>query len=153
MSDLRGLDRVVADACELIEKHGHMVTGVFGEDVAENFCYTVGRTEADKPELWLGQLPPQLAQQILNRLALGLDVTAPREVTAEEAEFSCGFRVVGPVDAQRFPLGMAARLYGREADAYSVLQVLWPDDEGRFPGEDGYDAERFPQTVLPLAAS
>lgn len=35
---------------------------------------------------------------------------------------------------------------------FETVQLLWPDTRNKLPTEDGYDAARFPQALLPRAS-
>ncbi len=142
-------DPILGKLAELIAEHGWAVQGVFGDTRDSVFSYTVGLSERSLPEFWLGTLDPRQAQPILNnlaRLALSrgrLPVDEPIDI-----EWSIPFRLRGPVDKQASEAFAAKALYGWEA--VEVVQVLWADRQGRFPDEEGYDGEGFPQRLLPL---
>lgn len=139
----------------MIARVGWAVQGVFGETPEDMFSYTIGLTDKGLPELWIGTLGPQQSQPVLNGLA---ELALSRHGRGEalpigepiDAEYSVPFRLRGPVDVE------AAEAFGAVRWAIdkpvTLLQVLWPDNEGRFPDQDGYDQGHFPQRVLPLAA-
>jgi hypothetical protein len=134
-----------------IAKHGWAVQGVFAAEGQEggSFSYTVGMTEAGLPELWVDSLDPRMAAGILN--AVG-QVQCSRGVALDgevDAGYSVPFRVRGPVDNEAAEAFTALAMYPHP-QIVEVRQVLFPDAAGRFPDEDGYDAEALPQRVLPL---
>lgn len=105
------------------------------------FGFTIGLTRTfGHPEAFIIGLPPQLMFQILENVAkavAGGHRFEPGERTELLLEqLSCGLR---PVDAAWHgvflePLSM---FYG--AEPLQVLQVVWPDRQGKLPGDDGFD--------------
>lgn len=143
-----------AHVAGLVAEHGWALQGVVGDAPAEVFTYTVGMTNRGLPELWLGTLAPtSQGGLIVNTLAARhLEVPLAPGSRVGGEDFNVEFLVRGPVDYRASESFMAGRLGGLpDGQVPAVLQILWPDDEGRYPGDDGYDDERFPQLVLPLA--
>lgn len=116
---------------EMIKQYGWTVQGVFDAEGGPFFSYTVGLTEAGLPELIVSGLGPQQGIVVLNNAA---KVHSREELehghTSEEI-ITVEMRVI---DAPRAEIGMATRLYGETARA---VQIVWPDDEGLFPAQDG----------------
>lgn len=147
----------LARIAEIIAEKGWAVQAVGGDTAAESFCYTVGLAQMGHPELWIGTLDPRQGGGILNAVAqAGIDGKvnfAPGEV---DVAYSTPFRLHGPVDPEAAEAFVALRLQGDLPGIPGVevrmLQVLWPDEAGRFPGDDGYDAGRFPQRLLEVVA-
>ena len=54
-----------------------------------------------------------------------------------EGGYWCGFRAVHPVHFAEY-VGQALRYY--DGDRFRLLQCFWPDNAGRLPWEDGFDA-------------
>jgi Domain of unknown function (DUF4262) len=54
---------------KIVSEHGVMIQAVGGGDSVD-FAYTVGLAEIEEPELIIFGLPPNIAQDILNDLAL-----------------------------------------------------------------------------------
>lgn len=145
------LDAYLIKLTDLIEKHGWAVQGVFPtQDDPDHmaFSYTVGLTEKDKPELYLDTLGPNQGTAILNACAQAVaDGIVPLHGDTLDVEFSVPFRWHGPISSREAEMNMCHRLYV-EIEAW---QVLWPDTEGKYPGDEGYDAEHFPQRLMGLA--
>ncbi len=153
MSDIPDgrLDAYLVQVMEVIQEHGWMVQGVFGtEDLPTAFSYTAGLSESNHPELFLDTLNPRQATGILNAVAklVRADALDPRLGGTFDAEYSCPFAWHGPIDGHHAEVNMAFNLYG---DNVTVFQVLWPDTSGKFPFDDDYDFENFPQRLMPLA--
>lgn len=144
------MNALLAHVRSLIKAHGWAVQGVFdNDDPAKNFAYTVGLTEAGLPELWVATLSPVQGGALLNAtvktvLERFADVVSEGEL---DVEWSVPVRLRGPVSAEEAEANAATALYPHPR-VVSVMQVLWPDTEGRFPGDDGYDEVGFPQRVL-----
>lgn len=145
------LDAYMVKMMDGIHEHGWMIQGVFGTaDDPGSFSYTAGLTGTGHPELFIDTLAPNQAGGILNAVARLVrdDKLTPRQGEQFDAEYSCPFAWHGPIDADEAEVNTTRSIYGRDI---TVWQVLWPDTEGRFPGADGYDDDRFPQRLMPLA--
>lgn len=136
---------------ETITEHGHAVQGVFGEPF---FAYTVGRSTVGAPDLYAGgNMDPRNMTVILNIICQmvdeGIIVLA---IVAETGEDVPGVLANDlPVrfikaDPEKAEMNMNLALYGEYPK--EVYQVLFPDPEGKFPGEAGYD-EAYDQRVCP----
>lgn len=142
-------EHMLARVIPVIRKHGWMVQGVFGTktDPGPNFAYTIGLTEAGIPELVITGLPHGLATVLLNAYArrhfLVEELHAGDEVT--KAPSLVPFRVV---DAPGTIGGPATVLYGKHA---RFLQLVWPDQDGNYPGDPGwtYDGDAQPVFSTP----
>jgi uncharacterized protein DUF4262 len=134
---------VFLDQCRAtIVEHGWMVQGVFPttESVARGetltFAYTVGLTAKGLPEMILVGLPldgaadwlNDAARQAVERGAVELDTDVDGIIAGVSVRFTA---------TTTAPLSVARRLYGAGVRA---VQMLWPDDQGRFPGDPAYDA-------------
>lgn len=130
--DMTGYKGKVA---EVIAEHGWMIQGV-GAEVP--FAYTVGLTEYGHPELLMRGLPFKTMQGLLNDLAQPVKEHGRRYQPGERVpEIIRDYDVLlhGPIDPRDGELFQAIYLYGQ----IDALQVLWPDRDGRFPGEAGFD--------------
>ena len=107
------------------------------------FAYTIGLTERQLPELYLHNVAPNQATEILNALAKHVSERgqAPSDGELLDIGWNVKFRVRGPIDTTRAEMTQAENLYG--PSEVNGFQVLWPDRAGHFPGEDGYDSETF----------
>ncbi len=137
----------------LIAKHGWYAQGVFGTAArrAPSFVYTIGMTPAGLPELLIVGLPIALAHQILScavHMHTGTEITDGDEV---DLGFSVKFRAatVAPLPVARL-FGIAHRVY--PAQVISAIQLMFPDEHGRFPGEDGCEFNDRSFTADELAA-
>lgn len=134
-----------------IEKFGWTFMGVFGteDQPITNFVYTIGLTEKGMPEVFVsGNFAPQSMQSIAGTVAQefadhALAGTEPELGEREDLfNLKVELRVVHDTDK----CNIARKFYG---DRVRVVQVIWSDKEGRLPGEEGYDFEKFPQEILP----
>lgn len=134
--------KILAD----IDAVGRHITGVApapGDEDADTFAYTTGLTRTLGVELAIATLGFELASPILSRVASAI-TTVPTE--GERIDLGDGqpvlFHRAG--DTSRF--GVTRFIYGGDP-VHGVWQVLWPDPDGRFPTEAGYDHARFPQPL------
>jgi hypothetical protein len=153
VGDLRQYEYLVGVA-EKIRTHGWAVQGVFGDGAEDTFSYTVGLAARGLPELWIGGMSPQQAAAILNDLAsVAVDEGSFADGASlrGRADWSMPMRIRGPVSPAAAEVGVARALQPK-VDV-GVQQVLWPDAEGVYPDEDGYNTLGFPQPVLPKGRS
>lgn len=135
---------------EKIIDYGWALQTVFDPDgdPAKMFTYTAGLTDRGLPELWIATLAPEQAGRILNSVAeLVVDGLPPTPGSVVDAGWSTPFRFHGPCDLEAVEVGVAVTL---APGPVTLLQVLWPDTAGLYPGDVGYDEARFPQRLLPL---
>lgn len=85
------------------------------------------------PELAIFGLDPQTMGRCLN--GLGRQIA-----TGRPAEINDGVRPVDP-DWRAGFFGAAGAFYQQSAPSIPFLQMLWPDGDGRFPGQSGCDSE------------
>lgn len=119
-----------------IESAGFAVQGVFATTEGHSsFCYTVGLTVRGWPELIvLG--PTDVGHPLLNRIVEYLDGIGEVPTAGDLPDFmETGYRLRLRACTTRgdFPFSIAHALY---PDVVG-LQVLMPDDQHRYPGEDG----------------
>jgi hypothetical protein len=136
--DMDAYDRKVAG---LIEQYGMFVQGVLpdgsGDPSEPGFCYTVGLSAVDHPEFIVFSLPPEIAQTILNDLGFRIlrgEVTVAAGDTIHQLVRNYPVRLVEVTDTTEH-LTMANRFYSGPGLPVRALQVVFPDDAGRWPWE------------------
>lgn len=135
----------VRGCLDTIAKHGWMVQGVFGDAPNQTFAYTVGLAGQNKPELIMTGVAPSTAAGLLNDTA--------------QREFQAGDLVAGVVDG--YPLyalqvldssthlTLVNRIYANpDGSPVAALQLVWPDDQARFPWNTGYELSPEYQELL-----
>lgn len=140
-----GADDLIGDALAQIAAGRWAVTGVLGDAAHPPIAYTSGLTDLGRPELVMTGLPPRLAGLLLDHAA---------QIVAGDAGFGAGSTIparlrqrvsltaIDVIDAS--PMRLTRVLYGLRFDA---VQLVWPDDAGRYPWQAGY---AIPQQVQPL---
>jgi Domain of unknown function (DUF4262) len=122
-----------------IDEHGWALQHIDPTDQSLAFTYTVGLADAGLPELIIIGLPFPVSAGYLNHfaklslsseLALGsqYDVQTPSRVV----RWLVG--AVSPSNASQY-LGIAEAIHGAPVVG---LQLIWPDADGRLPGDPGY---------------
>ncbi|MDG4834181.1 DUF4262 domain-containing protein [Solwaraspora sp. WMMD1047] len=138
---------------EIIDRIGwavmHVLPTYDDPDITTPFAYTVGLTAHDYPELIIAGLPPEVAHGLLNDLAGRLYDKAERFACGQRiSDLIAGYDAVlvegAPIDAL-LP-GVAIARYGR--NRVRLLQVVWPDPQGRFPWDAGYDVDPDTQPLI-----
>ena len=137
------MDAFLQGQAEIIDRVGWSVIHVFPSrddpPTTAAFTYTVGLTAHDHRELILAGLPPEIAHTMINDLASRVYDKAERFAHGQLInDVLAGYAAVivdGPPNDHLHPDAVFA-LYGR--DKVRLQQLLWPDQHGRFPGDDGY---------------
>lgn len=126
-----------------IARYGWSGIFVFDSDADRPpFLYTIGLTEIDLPEILVVGLPPDIAHgMVISAIKDMLDEGyVPKDGTVTEKVLT-GYKVrYRDLDAN-----LARTHYACQAFFYyenfagprtpSVIQLVWPDEQGRFPGE------------------
>lgn len=138
---------------EMIDEHGWMVQGVFptAADQGPMFAYTVGLTAHGFPELAIAGLEPQTMQTLLNDVAKRVYDTNRRYTHGEVLDDVLGNEykitiVGGPASTETIWPGSAHGLYGQQA--VRLQQLVWPDDQHRYPWNEGYSLPLNGQPVI-----
>jgi hypothetical protein len=126
----------------------HVLPTADDPDTTTPFAYTVGLT-AHHPELLIAGLPPEVAHGLLNDLAGRVYDKAERFTHGQRvSDLIAGYDAVlvegAPIDALQ--PGVAIARYGR--DQVRLMQVVWPDPQGRFPWDTGYDFDPHAQPLI-----
>jgi hypothetical protein len=139
-----------------IDGHGWSVTGVFSSvddpDPCAPFLYTIGLTEHRHPEFLVSGLDMQTGHTLLNDMAGRVYDKAQRFAHGQRIEDllvgHVAVLVSGPVpheDDEMWP-GLAIARYGRRR--VRLLQLVWPDTQGRYPWDDGFDLAPHVQPAI-----
>lgn len=123
---------------KMIHEYGWFVQGVFptGSDRDPEFAYTIGLTEAGLPELLIaGTMRTNVLHQLVNAAAVRhvKDELVAGQTVDDIANVVFQVRECGP-DA---PVQQAHNYYGdphRLTGKVRVLQLVWPDERGVYPG-------------------
>ena len=133
-----------------IEHDGRAVISIMGTPGHPEeypFAYSVGHAEKGNPELMLTSLGGDTATYLVNAAAGMLKKigwSAPDGGTVWLERVQIRF-----ISAPGFE--QEARVARRRAEDKDTeirfIQVLWPDEKGRFPDEEDYDHVNFPQPI------
>lgn len=129
--------------------------GVFSTKEGErSFAYTIGNCEKGLPELLVigdhdAWYLNQFSQMMIDR---GQAFEHGERVSLGEGGLPCMMLEANESVKSEYTI-QATQYYG-DAAAYDVMQVVIPDKQGRFPGEDGCaepfaSTPVFPKRVLP----
>lgn len=145
-ADVR-MRRQMIDVQHAIEKDGWYSVAVSGSDEGPGFLYTIGlHRNYGAPELILFGLDPTIMHAFVRsfkakletgeRFAAGQETTLP--MATEGGELRIAFRDV-PEEQVTERLRFADAFYGEEP--FEVLQLVWPDVDGKLPWEEGCDVD------------
>lgn len=134
----------------LIDVHGWAVHGVERSGAHAPWAYTVGLTEAARPELVMTGMPLTRATALLNALAEHVvQAQAPKPGRRVTLRGGLPIEVV-EVTEPAAQLLVAAALYGTSIQA---LQVVHADNRGLWPWDSGYrSSSRGGQPVFGVRA-
>lgn len=116
---------------EIIDEYGHAVQGVVGVEEGDvDFAYTVGLAAQGLPELVISGVDASNAAHLLNDIIENNldDIRARRDFVANE--YTLRLR-----PAPRAEANVARAMYGPGVE---VLQIIWPDEQHRYPGDEGF---------------
>ncbi|MFF4940766.1 DUF4262 domain-containing protein [Micromonospora sp. NPDC000729] len=150
---MRDIDDVLRRQERIIDTIGWAVTYVLPTDdgtvPTAPFAYTVGLTAHDYPELITAGLPPEVAHSLLNDLARRVYDKAERFTHGQRlSDVIAGYDAIiidGPPTDELLP-GLAISRYGR--DQVRLQQMVWPDQQGRFPWDNGYHFDPRTQPLI-----
>lgn len=132
--------KLLSDVSSIGWHHVH----VQAERGTPGFAFSLGfYANYNHPEIIVFGLPPQIAQQLLNIAAVAVAGAKIRYATYKPYDdLAEGMKVAFvPVARQHYPtyLGYAGWFYESTGPGFPVLQMVWPDKQGRLPWESGYD--------------
>jgi hypothetical protein len=112
--------------------------------------YTVGLQQTyGHPELVISELAGDIAhgmaRSAVEAIEEGTAFSHGQRSDAILEGYDVAYAAIEPITAGRW-LPLAAWYY--EDRPWRALQLVWPDRAGRFPGQNGYDADRSPQELL-----
>lgn len=137
---------------DVIEQFGFALCQVQGDAAGAGYTYTVGLTTYKMPELvWAGDQSLETIRDAMNGLVMGWMRNSP--------PFTLGSATGHIEDFDGKPLTLNVVAVANKEKCYqhcawvndmygglaSFAQVLWPDDQGRYPTEFGYNAFEQPQ--------
>ncbi|HBO37552.1 MAG TPA: DUF4262 domain-containing protein [Pasteurellaceae bacterium] len=117
---------------------------VAGENGESAFAFSLGYFhKQNHPEIIIIGLSGKQAQQLLNIAAVKVFGAKEKIEPYKKYEYFTESLSVAfvPVDLEHYGeyLGYANWYYGSMSKPYPVLQMVWPDREGKYPWEPGYD--------------
>lgn len=142
--DLPGedLDQDDSNFLATIREHGWFRTEVLPDSRGPGFSYSTGFTfSADHPELIVFGAESEIARQMLWDSYRNAKEGRPLPVgTRTDQVFGSVPIYAFPVARRFYPeyLGWSSWFY--QGDDFECLQLVWPDREGVFPWEPGFDA-------------
>jgi hypothetical protein len=133
------VDETLDDIRRIIAEYGWWVGMIPGDDDGPAFAYTVGLWETLKhPEIIILGLKLQSMHGILNGCGEMIRKGARFEDGVQVADvissYDVRFRRLAQRDYAKY-LGYGCRHYG--GDWFPAVQCVWPDRNGKFPGDEG----------------
>ena len=130
-----------------VAAYGWHVPYILADENGPAYSFSVGLyLKFEHPEILVMGLSQPAAVQLINlagRYISSGRVFRPQERTHDLAEgFACSFVPI-IVDHYRHYLGYCIWFYRTLKQPFPAIQLVWPDTEGRFPWENGYDEQFF----------
>ncbi len=139
-----GSDGMVGHALGQIAQGKWGATGVLGTGGAPSFTYTTGLTTLGRPELVMTGLDPEIAVGVINLAAVYMladpDLVDGRD-PLRAVEDICEVVAIEASDTSQMHVTRA--VYGE----FRALQLVWPDERGRFPWDRRYPRRRSRQPL------
>lgn len=150
------INRFMVSVDEKIRLYGHSTVSVLPGKEPDDFAYTytVGMAEKGWPELILTSLHPKTGEMILVEVVKRLrhlnEVPEAGMIVEKALNVPIKLGAVSAIQIpKRFKIAMnRVNQLGLPDEAVTALQAIWPDTEGKFPGDPGYDRENFPQVIM-----
>jgi hypothetical protein len=140
-----------AKLLETLEQWGWFVTKVSGSGSDPAFAYSMGLYENFKhPEIIIFGLELGIMHQLINdagkRIRQGHGYKVGQRYDDLLKGYQCQFRKVNPI---RYDGLLNCAIWYYKGSPFPVLQLVWPDQTGLFPWENGFD-ERIRKRQLNL---
>ncbi|WP_400191076.1 DUF4262 domain-containing protein [Hymenobacter sp. B81] len=124
-----------------INKSGYHITYVSGEPA---FCYSTGVYRSfGIPEIFISALPPNLSGELvtnyINKFKDADQVPVNQLLDDLSDRFPVYLIAVDPADLEEYVLS-SQRFYGSQN--YTYVQLIYPDTQGYFPHEQGYEYDQ-----------
>lgn len=135
-------DSYLVSTMAKIDRYGHVIQGVFPtiNDPGPGFGYTVGLSAVGLPEIILVGLPISVMHSLLNEAAglakeTPLTMSDPDRNALHPYDQIISHYPVYFIPAHTEHVGVAQQLY----DNVTAIQLVWPDNQGRFPWDTTFD--------------
>lgn len=131
-----------------IEQYGMAIQFVFPteEHPGHHFAYTIGMTDIGQPELILFGCPQEVVGHVFNVMFAGIKEGAiPRDL--DKIDDVLGVPLLAhkttTTEASKYAV-QCLEYYHRRGKQPEFKQLLWPDANGVYPHQDGFD-EKYKQ--------
>ncbi|MFJ4889060.1 MULTISPECIES: DUF4262 domain-containing protein [unclassified Streptomyces] len=133
---------------------GWHVMGVAGGDAPSDWGYSIGLWHTLRsPEVSVFGLPSQTAMRVANAAGAAIRDGNPLEPDQRRGDVLNGYDVaVRPVHPSWYHDFFGAGIDFYQTPPLPIMQLFWPDKDGRFPWEEGADERcRMGQPLLWIA--
>jgi len=128
---------------ENIKKFGYHATFVFSDNLP-SFCYSTGIFKSFQiPELFISSLPENLSLDLTSKYVDRFKETTTIPLNKKIEDLSdrfAVFLVAASIDKLKDYVLSSVKFY--KSDKYKYLQLIYPDINGYFPNEAGYDYDQ-----------
>lgn len=125
-----------------VEEYGCHVMRIAADDEGPGFAYSIGVVRTfQQPELICfgldEDLLPSVVNEVCDRMADGEQFEDGGKVPALIAGRDC---VLRRVQRSHYPAYLPFARWYYDSDDFDVLQIVWPDEQGRYPWDDGFQS-------------
>lgn len=147
------LDVVERQVLDDIAEHGCHIAVVDEPLLGPAYAYSVGLWHRfQQPEIVIVGLPAEVAEELIALVGEDAEAGKRHAEGAFSADLLHGYRVTfRSVPRSHLRGWLAAGVWAYEGDDFPVLQLVWPDKQGRYPWQPGV-REGF-AALQPLLAS
>ncbi|RIK10772.1 MAG: hypothetical protein DCC49_02280 [Acidobacteria bacterium] len=157
MNAINFRDEILFRIDHAIEQHGYFIQYVVGDGRHPTWAYTIGCLNLDRPEAVVVGLDPESTAGILrcywHAISSGADLATGREV--EQPAFDRLARLVEVAKRHwrgKEDLMLGCRNYYRSIGGFPsaprAVQIVWCDDDGRYPWHEGFPSKLRKLQVL-----
>jgi Domain of unknown function (DUF4262) len=134
---MKKIDDFWKGTLDIISKKGWAVQGVMGGKASPSFCYSIGMSAKDLPELLIVGLDVKMAGHFINgiceKMIDGSCIAKDGEFVAEVANVPLQLRELDFNDVENIMYG--AIRFNKTGKPLKFIQVIFPDEKGFFPGD------------------
>lgn len=132
-------NRMLASLEAMIDRYGWAVQAVFPGEDSPGFAYSVGMADRGLPDVIVFGLPPEIAQRFVNHVCSEMaekGKAPPLETDLNHFAEGLPTRFVAVPREQADEYMFAAK---RRNPGYTAIQLVWPDNNSRFPWEPEFE--------------
>ncbi|MDP9350230.1 MAG: DUF4262 domain-containing protein [Chloroflexota bacterium] len=144
------LSEAEVDTLRIVQHHGWQVTKIEADESWPSQAFSIGLHHSfGHPEVVIFGLATDVMHVIINNIGEDIRGGAHFEASREYPDILEGYNVVfRAVMPEQYPEHLGWGMWFYNYHPFPVVQLVWPDRQGRFPWQEGTSAEY--QSLQPL---